>query len=413
MSADRLMTSRRSLLLGAGALSLASLGGSAWARTAAFPQTQAILDRYIAEEKLPGAAVGVRTPSGQDVFLQAGRLDYGSAPLVDHDSLFRIYSMTKPITGTAAALLIEDGRLTLDTPVADIVPEFAHLTVAIDPEKSLDARPAQVVMTIRHLLTHTSGLTYTIAGHNFVQNEYRRLGVLPFTGALEAGDGARVRDLDAMVAALGQIPLLHEPGAAYNYSVGLDVLGLVIQRVSGMAFPDFVQRRLFNPIGMTNTVWQLPAGRAMAQVYDYSNGGRTPALGASAEAYSQPVTLYAGGAGLISSAKDYLAFLTMLLNDGRAGGVTVMKPETARLIRSDILPPPLDFYGNGYGFGGFVGRPGGSEPGAYGWDGAAGTKAWLDPERRFAAVAMVQFFPWGTIDMDTVKTAILADVAAL
>ncbi|RZJ41264.1 MAG: class A beta-lactamase-related serine hydrolase, partial [Brevundimonas sp.] len=291
MSADRLMTSRRSLLLGAGALSLAgplaAWGGSAFARTAAFPQTQAILDRYIAEEKLPGAAVGVRTPSGQDVFLQAGRLDYGAAPLVDRDSLFRIYSMTKPITGTAAALLIEDGKLTLDTPVADIVPEFAHLTVAIDPEKSLDARPAQSVMTIRHLLTHTSGLTYTIAGHNFVQNEYRRLGVLPFTGALEAGDGARVRDLDAMVAALGQIPLLHEPGAAYNYSVGLDVLGLVIQRVSGMPFPEFVQRRLLDPISMANTMWRLPAGRAMAQAYSYSAEGRTPALGASAEVYSQ------------------------------------------------------------------------------------------------------------------------------
>ena len=413
MHAERLVTSRRSLLLGAGALSLAGLGGAAWARTAAFPRTQAILDRYIAEEKIPGAAVGVRTPAGDCVFLQAGRLDYGDAPPVDRDSLFRIYSMTKPVTGTAAALLMEDGRLTIDTPVADIIPEFANLTVAIDPEKSLEARPAQQVMTIRHLLTHTSGLTYTIAGKNFVQNEYRRRGGLPFTGALEPGDGPRAHDLDAMVAALGQIPLLNEPGAAYNYSVGLDVLGLVIQRVSGMPFPEFLQRRLFNPIGMTNTVWQLPAGRALAQVYDYSNGGRTPAAGASAELYSQPVTLFAGGAGLISSAKDYLAFLTTLLNDGRAGSVVVMKPETARLVRTDILPPPLDFYGNGYGFGGYVGRPNGQDPGSFGWDGAAGTKAWMDPERGFAAVAMVQFFPWGSVDMEAVRTAIVEDVAAL
>ena len=413
MQASRYTPSRRSLLIGAGALSLASFSRPAMARTTSFPATQAILDRYVREEMLPGASVAVRTPGGGDVFLEAGKLDFGDAPIVTRDSLFRIYSMTKPVTGTAVAIMIEDGRLALDTPVTDFIPEFAHMTVAVDPAISLDARPAKTVMTIRHLLTHTSGLTYTIAGTNFVQNEYRRLGVLPFTGALEPTDGPRAHDLDAMIEALAQIPLLHEPGSAYNYSVGLDVLGLIIQRASGMSFPDFVQRRIFDPIGMENTMWRLPAGRDLAQIYEYANGERRAATGASAQIYSQPVTLYSGGAGLISSSRDYIAFLSTLLNDGQASGVTVMKPQTARLVRTDILPPALDFYGNGYGFGGYVGRPGGTAPGAYGWDGAAGTKAWLDPQLRYAAVAMVQFFPWGAVDMEAVKSAIVADLGAL
>jgi CubicO group peptidase (beta-lactamase class C family) len=377
-----------------------------------------VLDRYIAEEKLPGATVGLRLPDGSDVFLQAGRLDYGDAPAVDRNSLFRIYSMTKPITGTAAALLIEDGRLTLDTPVAEFVPEFAHMTVAVDPANSLDARPAATVMTVRHLLTHTSGLSYSIMGDGPVQKAYRRLGVFPFTGDLGAqpGDGPKVRDLEEMALHLAQIPLLADPGTAYNYSVGLDVLGLVIQRASGMPFPDFVQGRLLDPIGMDDTMWRLTPGEArnLAQVYEYSNGGRRAETGASAAAYSAPVTLYAGGAGLVSSTQNYLAFLTTLLNDGRAGRVTVMKPETARLIRSDIMPAGLSQDGNGFGFGGYVARPGMPHAGEYGWDGAAGTKAWLDPVRRYAAVMMVQFFPWGAVNISAdVKTALGRDLAGV
>ncbi|WP_421728728.1 serine hydrolase domain-containing protein [Brevundimonas sp.] len=423
MDLSRLTASRRSVLLGAGALSLAGAAFPAHARSAApstsvLPATQAVLDRYIAEQKLPGATVGVRLPDGSDVFLQAGKLDFGDAPAVTRDSLFRIYSMTKPITGAAAALLIEDGRLTLDTPVADFIPEFANLTVAVDPAISLDARPAATVMTVRHLLTHTSGLTYSISGDGPVQAEYRRLGVFPFTGDLGTapGDGPKVRDLDAMAVALAQIPLLADPGTAYNYSVSLDVMGLVIQRASGMSFPDFVQRRLFDPVGMDHTLWRLGAGEArnLARIYDYSNGGRVPDAGASAEAYSAPVTLYAGGAGLISTTRDYLAFLTTILNDGRAGRVKVMKPETARLIHSDVMPPALSQDGNGYGFGGFVVRPGSSDAGQYGWDGAAGTKAWIDPARRYAAVMMVQFFPWGAIGIaNEVRAAVAADIARL
>jgi len=420
MDTNRFTSSRRSLLLGMGALGVAGCAGVTRSPSAAagrFPLTQAVLDRYVSEEKLPGATVGLRLPDGSDAFLQAGTLDYGSSTAMSRDTLFRIYSMTKPITGAAAALLIEDGRLSLDQPVTDWLPEFSRLTVAVDPASSLDARPAQAVMTIRHLLTHTSGLTYTISGDGPVQQAYRRAGIFPFTGELggSAQDGPKVADLDEMVRRLAEIPLLHEPGTAMNYSVSLDVLGLVIQRASGMAFPAFVQRRLFDPIGMNDTIWRLRPGDAsrLAEVHSYADTGRRVETTASAAVYSAPVSLYAGGAGLVGSTRDYLAFLSMLMDGGRAGRVRVMKSETAAMIKSDILPPGVRSE-SGYGFGGSVVRPGQPRAGEYGWGGAAGTLGWIDPTRRHAGVIMAQFFPYGSVRIARdARAAIAQDLAAL
>ncbi|GAA0625823.1 hypothetical protein GCM10009422_23150 [Brevundimonas kwangchunensis] len=426
MDRNRLITDRRTLLMGAGLFGLAGCastgGGLPMPEVRGLerlPMTQGVLNKYVTERRLPGVAVGVRAPDGSDIFIQAGTLDFNVYNRVTPDSLFRIYSMTKPVTGTAAALLIEDGRLTLDQPVADFIPEFASLKVLPGGEGRLaDARPAQNVMTIRHLLTHTSGLTYNIVGNGPVQRAYRRNGIFPFTGELAAedGDAPKVRDLDEMVAKLADIPLIAEPGTAYNYSVSLDVLGLVIQRASGMSFPDFVQRRILNPVGMDDTVWRLRPGDAdrLMQIYAFGRNGTNPPTvppGASVEDYSAPITLYAGGAGLVSSTRDYLDFLAMLLNDGRAGRVRVMRPETARLIRSDILPEGLTALNGGYGFGGWVARPGHLRQGEYGWSGAAGTQAWIDPEKNFAATMMIQAMPYGAVDIiSEVRPAIDADL---
>lgn len=421
MSPSRLVLDRRALLAGAAGLATAACAGAPGSASRAggsgFARTQAVLDRYVAEGRLPGATVGLRLPGATNVFLQAGRLDYGPSPAMSRDSLFRIYSMTKPITGAAAALLIEDGRLTLDQPVTDFLPEFARLTVATDPDNSLDARPVRSVMTIRHLLTHTSGLTYTIMGDGAVERAYRRAGVTPFTGALAPSpqDGPKARDLDEMVRRLGEIPLRFEPGTAMNYSVSLDVLGLVIQRASGMPFPTFVQRRLLDPIGMDDTVWRLRRGDAarLAQIHSYSPEGREVEQSASAAAYAAPVTLHAGGAGLVSSTKDYLAFLAMLLDRGYAGRVPVMRPETAMMIQSDILPAGVSADGDGHGFGGSVAGPGKPNAGEFGWGGAAGTLGWVDSVRDYAGVLMVQFFPYGAVPIAAdIRAAIAGDLAA-
>ena len=421
MDRNRFTASRRTLLLGAGALGLSGCGTLDFGGGATptirgldrLPRTQTVLNRFVIERKLPGVSVGVRTPDGDDLFLQAGTLGYGSFDRVTPDSLFRIFSMTKPITGAAAALLIEDGKLTLDTPVADIVPEFANLKVAANPDRGLDGRAARNPMLIRHLLTHTSGLSYSIAGDGPIPRAYREAGITP--GA-PGGDTNQVRDLDALVQKLGELPLTNEPGTAYHYSASLDVLGLVIQRVSGMAFPDFVQRRLLNPVGMDDTVWRLRDGDAarLMQVYAFSRNGATPPAavpGLSAEDYARPVTLYSGGGGLISSTRDYLDFLSMLLNDGRAGRVRVMKPETARMIRTDILPADLTAEGGGFGFGGWVARPGHPRQGEFGWSGAAGTQGWIDPQQRFAATMMIQAMPYRAVDiLSELRPALDADL---
>jgi CubicO group peptidase (beta-lactamase class C family) len=412
------ITDRRTLLLGAGLLGLAGCAGTPRAAgKARFPAIQAVLDRYVADGRLPGATVGLRLPDGEKVWLQAGSQDYGPSPAMNRDTLFRIYSMTKPVTGAAAALLIEDGKLSLDQPVTDFIPEFARLKVAIDPATGLDARPAQNVMTVRHLLTHTAGLTYNIMGDGPLQRAYRRAGIFPFTGDLGAndGDGPRVHDLDEMVRRLGEIPLMFEPGTDWHYSVSLDVMGLVIQRASGMSFPDFLQRRLFDPIGMDDTMWRLRPGEArrFAAVYDYDGEGRVPAAGATTEAYSAPVTLFAGGAGLISSTEDYLAFMTTLLDGGRAGRVRVMKPETARLIRTNILPEgakPTWAPDDGFGFGGMVVNSTKPNAGSYGWSGAAGTNAWLDPTNNLACVIMQQFFNAEVRLVDEVRAAVRSEM---
>lgn len=415
---------RRGLLLGMGSLALAgcasgrlpTLPGATQNAAQRFAATQAVLDRYVAEQKLPGITVGVRAPDGQDWFLQAGHVDYDlTSRLMDRNTLFRIYSMTKLVTGAAAGLCIEDGLFGLDTPIGQFVPEMANMTVAIDPETSLDARPASGPITIRHLLTHTSGLVYTITGNGPIQRAYRQAGIFPFAAAADTqpGDGAKVHDLDEMVRRLGKIPLKTDPGTAYEYSISLDVLGAVIQRASGMAFPDYVQRRLLDPLRMTDTGWYLRPGNAarLASIYVYGPEGRGPNADPNGGLFAHPVTLYAGGAGLLSTTQDYLAFLAMQLDDGLSGRVRVMAPATAQLIRSDIMDPALTALGGGHGFGGWVARAGHLRAGEYGWSGAAGTQAWIDKPRNFAAVMMIQAAPYGASDaIRAVRPAIDQDL---
>ena len=414
---------RRHLLLSGAGLTLAGCAANGLTPAEAarlLPSAQAAMDRHVAAGHVPGISVGVRMPDGQDVFLEAGSLDFDGAAMADQDTLWRIYSMTKPITGAAAALLVEDGILTLDTPVTQFIPEFANMSVVVDRTSGLEARPATRTMTIRHLLTHTAGFTYHFFGDQPVANAYSRAGIFPVTGynlSPRDIDGPKVRDLDAMARALADIPLMYEPGTEYLYSISLDVLGLVIQRASGMSFPDFVQRRLFDPIGMDDTVWRLRGAgdrRRFAALYNYADGGREVVDPVAETAYAEPVTLFAGGAGLVSSARDYLAFLTTILDDGRAGRVRVMTPDTARMIRTDILPEGVNPENGAFrfGFGGGIGLPDGDTPGEFGWGGAAGTQGWLDPVRRTAGTIMLQQFGQSAPVAGDVRAAIAADIAA-
>ncbi|WP_297799333.1 serine hydrolase domain-containing protein [uncultured Brevundimonas sp.] len=424
MIIERSHLDRRALLFGMGALSL-PLGLSACASEGSLvevaprgldrlPMTQDVLNRFVAAGRLPGLAVGVALPEGGKAFVQAGTLDFGSFTRVDRDSLFRIYSMTKLITGAAAAILMEEGKFGLDTPVADFIPEFASMKVATNPARGLSARPAQNVMTIRHLLTHTSGFTYAHAGDSAVQREYARQGI--FMAASSRGGVPLPSNYDELVARLADIPLMFEPGTKYEYGISIDVLAVVIERAAGVPFADFVQQRILDPLAMQDTVWRLREGNAerLAAIYNYGptgTGQRAAVPNTSAADLSRPVPMPFAGSGLLSTASDYIDFLAMLLNDGAAGRRRIMKPETARLMRSDILPAGLSANDGGHGFGGWVAREGHKRAGEFGWSGNASTQAWIDPAHNFAAVLMMQALPYRSVNvLSELRVALDADL---
>ena len=417
-----LFFNRRALILGATAVGIApSLSSCATSFTGndspirgmdRLPLTQDVLNRFVAQQRLPGLCVGVALPEGGQTFVQAGTIDFGNYTRVDRDTLFRIYSMTKLITGAAAAILVEEGKIALDQPVSDFIPEFANLKVARDPARNLNARPAQKVMTVRHLLTHTSGLGYAHTGTNAVQRAYRQQGIFMATSA---EGGTLPASLDDLVVRLAEIPLLFEPGTKYEYGMSIDVLAAVIERAAGVPYAEFVQQRILSPLSMQDTVWRLREGdeNRLAALYNYGQNGmnRQAVPGTSAADLSKPVPIPFAGSGLLSTASDYLDFLAMLLNDGASGRRRIMKPETAQLMRSDVLPEGLSANSGGHGFGGWVAREGHKRAGEFGWSGNASTQAWIDPAHNFAAVLMMQALPYRSIDVLTpLREAIDADL---
>ena len=373
----------------------------------------ALAKSYVAQNRAPGIvlAVGIRGAPAQ--FAQAGRIDdAANAEAADPDSLWRVYSMTKPITGMAAMMLVEDGKLRLDQPIHELIPAFRNMRVLTDPENSLNSRPAARPITVRHLLTHTAGLGYSIVTTGPLKAEYERLGILP--GAVEPKTEAqavtvRPKSLEEFADRLATLPLIADPGTEWSYSIGLDLLPRVIEVASGMSFEQFLQSRMLGPLDMDSTYWAVPASEAgrLGPNYFWAGDNRVPLDPAgSASVYARAPSFPYGGAGLVMSARDYDRFLAMLLNGGELDGRRVMKAETVKLAMSNLLPSGVTFTGipgtgaqnaaGGYGAGGFVTLadvPGGPGAGTYGWGGAAGTIAWVDPTNGVRASAYVNYFP--------------------
>lgn len=398
-------------------------------RPAATPlaATQALFDGYVAQNKMPGIVGAFGVADAPTVFVSAGAIADGG-PKADADSLWRIYSMTKPITGIAAMLLVEDGKIALDDPLSKYFPAFKTMRVLTQPDSSLASVPAAREITIRQLLTHTSGLGYNISAKGPLLQEYERLGLLPgqVNVAMEgAARKTRPTSLATFADAVAKAPLVNQPGTKWHYSIGLDVMGAVIEKASGMPFDAFVKARILDPLGMKSTFWQVPAadvGR-FATNYAIVGGARTPLDPAATSIYLQKPAFPYGGAGLVSSARDYDRFLHMLQNRGSIGTVRVMKPETAALAMSNLLPAGVTFKLDqlpavpmGFGAGGFVtltDSPAAGK-GTYGWDGAANTFAFVDPGRRVRGAVMVNFFPYGAYPLRAeVGQALAADAARL
>jgi CubicO group peptidase (beta-lactamase class C family) len=326
---------------------------------------------------------------------------------VEPDTIWRIYSMTKPITSVAALLLFEDGLLSLSDPVERFIPAFANPRVyEAGPAQAMLSVPAPEPIRIWHLLTHTAGMTYTSIATHPVAEAYRAAGLgLP----TEPADYTLAEACER----LATMPLLFEPGSEWNYSFATDVLGRVIEVASGTTLDRFMADRIFGPLGMRETGFTPPPTDRFAAPYTVD-----PETGTAVRATDQAITageaprFLSGGAGLVSTAADYLRFAQMLLRRGELDGVRLLAPRTVDLMTANHLPgdttlttfgrppgvPVASLAGRGFGLGVAplidpVGVKSLSSRGEYGWGGAAGTDFWVDPEEDLTVVFMMQALP--------------------
>ena len=389
---------RRSFLSLAGLGAAASLMPSAaWALAAEdYPAVKAGIEALVASKKYPNAFVaigkGLMTPD----ILQVGNMALDSNIAPDMDTLWRVYSMTKPITGMAAMILVGDGKIKLDQPIADFLPEFANMTVLTDPKNSLDAVPAKTQITLRHLLTHTAGLGYSIITKGPLKKAYLDNGITP--GAVSRmpipgfESGAPTPDIATFSKRLGKLPLIAEPGTKWSYSVGTDLLGHLIGVVSGMEFEVFLKQRIFGPLKMNSSYFQVPVAETKRLVTNYGGLGSflLPIDPAENSIYTDKPAFPSGGGGLVTSTRDYDQFLKMLLNDGSLNGQRILSPAMVALGTSNLLPDGVEYEGGKVGFGAAARVGLGAREGEYGWGGAAGTIAAVQRKRKFRLVGMTQ-----------------------
>lgn len=371
-------------------------------------------ERYIKPGKLPCAQVQVwrRGKLAYDTVL--GLADRERGTPLKADSLFRIYSMTKPVTSVAFMMLVEEGKVALDEPVAKYIPAWADLGVFAGGTDAgwATTRPTRPMLII-DLLRHTSGLTYGFQQQGAVDAAYRKLKV---------GEDLRYGTLDEFIDKLATIPLNFSPGEAWNYSVSTDVLGYLIGKISGMPFDRFLQERIFGPLGMVDTGFTVPADKAGRLTACYAAG----ALGTKGvkqglpdlqddpvkSPYLAETGFHSGGGGLVSTAADYMKFARMLLNGGELDGVRLLGPKTLQLMASNHLPGGKDLnafatrsmfseatyagVGFGLGFGVTIDLPATMLAGSVGdffWGGAASTFFWVDPKEDLAVVFLTQLLP--------------------
>lgn len=399
--------SRRSLLRGGAWLTAgAALAGMPMGRmamahgdAASWPKVSAMVQKYVSEGKVANMSAALGW--GQDVptLIARGTLALGGSTPADLDSLYRIYSMTKPVTGMATMMLIEQGKLGLDQPLAETLPAFSNMMVQKTYDGSVtDLVPAERPITIRHLLTHTAGLGYSIIQKGPIREQYVKYGVVPgqVTRLPIPGLGREeaIRGLDKFANNLAQLPLVLQPGSKWSYSVGLDLLGRVIEVASGMSFDEFLRTQIFEPAGMSSTFFRVPQSEVGRFTTNYGIMGGTPLPldTARASIYLDDPAFPFGGAGLVSSPRDYDRFLQMLLGYGAIDGKRVMSEAAVKLGTSNLLPETADISGTwiegqGFGAGGRV------SDGAYGWGGAAGTVAFVSYKANLRASLYTQYMP--------------------
>jgi CubicO group peptidase (beta-lactamase class C family) len=338
--------------------------------------------------RVPGAVALIARRGRLAYFESYGRLDPAHDDPMATDSIFRIYSMTKPIVSVAAMMLWEEGRFLLSDPIGKFLPELNDLKVAVIRGAEVDLVDAERPITIQDLLRHTSGLTYEFRGSGPIHRKYTAEKIY-----------SRNQSNADQVATLGRLPLLHQPGTKWEYSRSTDVLGRLVEVLSGLSLGEYLQRRILTPLGMLDTAFHVPAPKhaRLAEAF-----AKDPDTGSSVQLINvrDAPKFESGGGGLVSTAGDYARFLQMLLNRGKLDGVRLLSRKTIELMTADHLGPITgapDLLLPGYGFGlGFAVRlqPGISHvPGSVGqyfWGGLAGTTFWVDPAEELFAIMLIQ-----------------------
>ena len=360
------------------------------------------LQKLVDGAKLPGAMTVV-VRQGRVAFSEAvGFRDVGAKQPLAADTILRIYSMTKPVTSAAALMLVDDGKLQLNDPVSKYIPQLKDLRVLVVSADGKESHePAEREITIRDLLRHTSGFAYgTTLGITRVDDLYRKSQLLDHH-----------KPLDEMMHNLSRLPLVYQPGTRFNYSISLHVLGRVIEVVSGEGLDAFFSRRLFKPLDMRDTGFQVPADKQarFAKLYGPGLfGGLSTLDNPRTSRFTKPPKLLSGAGGLVSTARDYTRFCQMILNRGRWDGKQLLRPETVRLMTTNQLPEsmlpisigPIQRKGLGFGLGFSVrvARDDRTDPsaprGEFGWGGAACTHVWFSPKDELFVLVLSQYMPY-------------------
>jgi len=380
-----------------------------------------VVQSYVDDAAIAGAVTLVARKGGQAHVRAYGMADRDSGSPMRPDAIFRIASMTKPVTSVAVMMLYEAGRFKLSDPVGQYLPALASLDVLTggdDGSVGSSRVPARRPVTIRHLLTHTSGIGYRFLGDLGASATQRVLSELYRDAGIADGLAEHDGTVEGLVTALGQLPLLHEPGAAFSYGLSTDVLGRLVEVLSGTTFDKFLRTRLLAPLGMHDTYFYIPDGKVdrLASLYAPNAAGGLDEVGGTVEGahliysatYStgEPRTNFSGGAGLSSTVHDYARFLQMLLNGGALDGVRILSPITVDLMTTDhigdiptgsVVQPGSGGFGLGFAIRGRPGADGeiGSE-GAYYWSGFFNTTFWVDPTEELIGILMTQIFPSGS-----------------
>jgi CubicO group peptidase (beta-lactamase class C family) len=348
----------------------------------------AVMRSEIERGRVPGAVALVARRGRLGLFDSFGQRDAASGAPMRTDAIFRIYSMTKPITSVAAMMLWEEGRFLLSDPVAKYLPELSDLEVAVERGAEIERVPLERDVTIQDLLRHTSGLTYEFRGSGPVHKMYMSARVY-----------SRAQNSADQVATLGRLPLLHQPGTRWEYGRSTDVVGRLVEVLSGQSLSAFFEQHILAPLGMTDTAFHVPPRHhsRLAEAF-----GKDPDSGAAVQLLEvrDPPNFESGGGGLTSTAGDYARFLQMLLDGGTLDGRRLLSRKTIELMTADHLgpitgAPDLLLPGHGFGLGFAVRLHAGIAPvpgsvGQYFWGGLAGTTFWVDPAEEMFALLLIQ-----------------------